>query len=270
MSVVMTAYNIASAWSTLGRNPETPAELDAMLADGATINLGTRPFNTTYGNWADNQAVGFDISEFEYIALVVDYTLTITEADTYSFDMDCDAFGDLFVDGTEVCYERASDDLLVTTPIVLAAGTYTLRFRLQNSTGPYSFVLRWKKTSEPLTYALDNSFVGLPPDRDPKPSDVLEDVAAFEDYPHRLTIKTNVDDAPVIRRVEIRNRESGAYIASGHTDSAGFIDFRHLPKQLGSQPHIVTCFDDRKTGFLNALVYDRVFQVTNQGAGPEG
>jgi len=91
---------------------------------------------------------------------------------------------------------------------------------------------------------------------------------AFQDYPHKLTVKTELDGVAVQRRVEIRNRVSGKYVASMISDAQGVAAFTRLPVQAIDEPHIVTVFDDRQSGYLNAVVYDRVFQVSNQGFPP--
>ena len=49
----------------------------------------------------------------------------------------------------------------------------------------------------------------------------------------------------------------------------GIFAFRHLPPQSLANPYLVLCFDDRPTGFLNAMVYDRVYQVDDNGNPPQ-
>lgn len=87
--------------------------------------------------------------------------------------------------------------------------------------------------------------------------------------PHRLSGRTLLNGKPVRRRVEVRNRRTGDYIISTVTSEAGFFEFRQLPRQDLATPYVVICFDDLPEGFGNALVYDRVYQVNNDGLPPQ-
>jgi len=263
----MTVYDCSVEWNALGRNPMDTAEFDPMITEPNSTLLGTRPIMSLYGIWDDNQAVGFDLTDYEYIGMVIDYgTITITEDDTYEFDIDSDDYGELWVDDTLVAYEVANT--CTTIPIALTAGTYTFVFKFQNGTGAYGFALRWRKQGDVTYVPIPEVSVGLTPSVNIR-IEANQIDGVFVDYPHKLTIKTQLDDEAVQRRVEIRNRTSGVYIASMLTNPEGVAAFRQLPPQAIDEPHIITCFDDRTEGFLNALVYDRVFQVSDQGFPPE-
>ena len=93
--------------------------------------------------------------------------------------------------------------------------------------------------------------------------------AVYPDYPHKLVIKTMLDDVVIPMRVEVRNRRTGAYLVSTVTGDNGFAIFTHLPAQSLASPHCVTCFDDRVDEFVNASIFDRVFQWDDQGYPPE-
>lgn len=269
MSVTMTIYDTTSAWDTLTRNPITVAEMDAFFSDAGTTVLGTRPFNTTYGYWAEDTVPGYDITQYDKIAFIIEYQLQITENIEYEFNLNSDDFGDLYVGGTLVSYEVGGSDVSVNTPITLAPGTYTLKLRVQNGVGPFGFDISWKKQGESSLYPLSHSDVGLQEDNAGASSRTFVDDPVFIDYPHKLTVRTTLDDNFVQRRVVVQNRASGSYIASAITDEEGLAVFTRLPNQAIDEPHVITCFDDRESGYLNALVYDRVFQVTNQGFPPE-
>ena len=92
---------------------------------------------------------------------------------------------------------------------------------------------------------------------------------AFPDRPHRLAGQTLLDDQPVRRRVEVRNRRTGAYVISTVTRDNGLFEFRRLPEQNLANPYVVTCFDDRPAGYGNALIFDRVYQVDDDGLPPQ-
>lgn len=268
MSAILTAYDCTTPWNALGRNPITSVELQPMIQEPDSILLGTRSIMATYANWSDNVAIGFGISEYEYIGMVIDFGLiTITEDATYEFDLDSDDYGELWVDGTLVAYEIEGG--CTTIPIALIAGSYSFIFKFQNGTGTYGFNIRWRQQGEVNYYPLDNSFLGMPTSNAGNSGTLLIEEYEFSDYPHKLTIKTQLDDEYVQRRVEIRNRVTGVYIASMITDVNGIAEFIRLPTQSLKHPHIITCFDDRTSEFLNALVYDRVYQLTDQGAPPE-
>ena len=89
------------------------------------------------------------------------------------------------------------------------------------------------------------------------------------DYPHRIEGTCYVDDSPVSRRVEIRRRVVGDYIASTVTDADGVFQFRHLPIQTLATPYVVVAYDDSVSGFVNALIFDRVYQVDDLGNPPQ-
>ena len=94
-------------------------------------------------------------------------------------------------------------------------------------------------------------------------------VTAPLDRPHRLAGQTLLDGVPVRRRVSVRRRATGAYIASTVTQDDGIFEFRHLPVQPLALPYIVACFDDVHTGYGNAMVFDRVYQVDDAGNPPQ-
>ena len=87
--------------------------------------------------------------------------------------------------------------------------------------------------------------------------------------PHRLTGQTMLAGQPVRRRVEVRYRKTGVYIISTCTQDDGLFDFRHLPTQTLATPYILTCFDDAAEQAGNALVFDRVYQVDDNGLPPQ-
>ncbi len=86
---------------------------------------------------------------------------------------------------------------------------------------------------------------------------------------HRLAGKTLLDGAPVPRRVLVQDRRLGTYIISCVTGDDGVINFTRLPPQILANPYVVTCFDDSETGYGNALVFDRVYQVDDDGNPPQ-
>lgn len=89
------------------------------------------------------------------------------------------------------------------------------------------------------------------------------------DVPHKLAGRTLLDGQPVRRRVEVRNRRTGDYVISTVTGDDGLFEFRHLPEQNLANPYVVTCFDDSPTGYGNALIFDRVYQVDDDGNPPQ-
>lgn len=89
------------------------------------------------------------------------------------------------------------------------------------------------------------------------------------DVPHKLAGQTLLDGQPVRRRVEVRDRLTVAYVISTVTQDDGLFEFRHLPEQNLANPYIVLCFDDRPEGFGNALIFDRVYQVDDDGLPPQ-
>lgn len=267
----MTVYDGTAAWTANGNaNPTDQASFDLWFDVGTSPILGTRPIYSTYGNWADGQAPGFDITQSQYIGLEIDYgTISLDEDGEYDFSIDSDDMGQLYIDGTLVSEELAGSDTSQIYPITLLAGSYSIVVKFQNGTGSYSFSMQYRKPSEVSYTRIDNSLVGLTPDNSTLPIEIFEWVDVFTDYPHKLVIKVQLDGAGTRRRVVVQNRATLEYVASAITDNAGYVEFTHLPIQAIDEPHIIVCFDDRNEGFLNALIYDRVYQVTNQGFPPE-
>ncbi len=99
----------------------------------------------------------------------------------------------------------------------------------------------------------------------------IEPNGAFYDptVPHKLAGQTLLDGQPVPRRVVVRKRRDMAYVISKNTRADGLFEFRHLPPQTLADPYVVTCFDDAHTGYSNALVFDRVYQVDDAGNPPQ-
>lgn len=96
--------------------------------------------------------------------------------------------------------------------------------------------------------------------------------AAFSNTPdraHRLAGSTMLDGAAVERRVEVRDRNSGDYVISTVSKADGSFDLLCLPVQLLRNPYYVICFDDRDTAYGNALIFDRVYQVDDNGNPPQ-
>ncbi len=87
--------------------------------------------------------------------------------------------------------------------------------------------------------------------------------------PHRLAGQTTLNGQPVRRRVEVRYRNTGEYVISTCTQDAGLFEFRRLPAQTLANPYIVTCFHDAAEQAGNALVFDRVYQVDDDGLPPQ-
>lgn len=87
--------------------------------------------------------------------------------------------------------------------------------------------------------------------------------------PHRLAGQTLLDGQPVRRRVEVRYRRTSTYVISTVTQDDGVFHFKRLPEQNLANPYIVTCFDDSPSGYGNALVFDRVYQVDDDGLPPQ-
>lgn len=84
--------------------------------------------------------------------------------------------------------------------------------------------------------------------------------------PHKLAGQTLLDGLPVRRRVVILRRSNLSYVASTFSIAAdGTFAISRLPTQMLSQPYVAMCFDD--TGG-NAQVYDRVYQVDDNGNPP--
>lgn len=91
----------------------------------------------------------------------------------------------------------------------------------------------------------------------------------FSSAPHRLAGQTRRNDQPVRRRVEVRYRRTGEYVISTCTQDDGLFEFRRLPAQNLANPYVVTCFDDAAEQAGNALVFDRVYQVDDNGLPPQ-
>jgi hypothetical protein len=89
------------------------------------------------------------------------------------------------------------------------------------------------------------------------------------DQPHRIAGVCYKDGSPVSRRVEIRRRVTGEYIASTVTDANGIFSFRNLPPQTLATPYVITAYDDSVADFTNALIFDRVYQVDDDGLPPQ-
>ncbi|MDX9896533.1 MAG: hypothetical protein RBS34_13885 [Desulfofustis sp.] len=89
--------------------------------------------------------------------------------------------------------------------------------------------------------------------------------SAHEDRPHRLAGHTLLNGAAVRRRVEVRKRRTGEYVISTVTQSDGAFEFVRLPPQTLAEPYIVTCYDDATAAPANALVFDHVYQVDDEG-----
>ena len=87
--------------------------------------------------------------------------------------------------------------------------------------------------------------------------------------PHRIKGQTLLGGQPARRRVEVRDRRTGAYVISTVSAADGTFAFRHLPPQALANPYIVTCFDDAAEQAGNALVFDRVYQVDDNGLPPQ-
>lgn len=87
--------------------------------------------------------------------------------------------------------------------------------------------------------------------------------------PHKLAGQTLLDGAPVRRRVEVRKRRTGDYVISTVTQDDGAFEFKRLPEQTLADPYVVTCFDDNKDEHGNALVFDRIYQVDDEGLPPQ-
>jgi hypothetical protein len=85
------------------------------------------------------------------------------------------------------------------------------------------------------------------------------------DRPHKLSGTTLVDGSPVARRVVVRSRNTGNYIIS---TVSGAFEFTFIPPQTLADPYTVTCFDDIDPT-QNALIIDRVYQVDDEGNGPQ-
>jgi hypothetical protein len=91
----------------------------------------------------------------------------------------------------------------------------------------------------------------------------------YVNAPHRLSGSTKRYGVVTRRRVEVRDRRTGAYVVSTVTQDDGLFEFRRLPPQTLANPYVVTCFDDRPEGYGNALVWDRVYQVDDAGNPPQ-
>jgi len=89
------------------------------------------------------------------------------------------------------------------------------------------------------------------------------------DRPHRLAGTVALDGSPVQRRVEVRDRQTGMYVISTMSRFDGSFDLSNLPAQMLRTPYYVICFDDRNAEYGNALIYDRVYQVDDDGNPPQ-
>ncbi len=87
--------------------------------------------------------------------------------------------------------------------------------------------------------------------------------------PHILSGQTLLDGVATSRRVEVRDRRSGEYVISCVTGDDGAFAFTSLPEQILRNPYYVICFDDRDTAYGNALIFDRVYQVDDDGNPPQ-
>ena len=87
--------------------------------------------------------------------------------------------------------------------------------------------------------------------------------------PHKIEGVSYLDGVPLTRRVEIRRRITGEYIASTVTGADGLFSFKNLPPQTLATPYVITAYDDRSAEFTNALIFDRVYQVDDEGLPPQ-
>ncbi len=89
------------------------------------------------------------------------------------------------------------------------------------------------------------------------------------DCPHKLAGQTLLDGVVTSRRVEVRDRRSGNYVISCVTGDDGAFTFTSLPEQILRNPYYVICFDDRGSAYGNAMIFDRVYQVDDDGNPPQ-
>lgn len=108
----------------------------------STIDGSSNPFSgqtTTSGTTCSN----------EYYLTVFEGTLTVPTDGNYQFGIDGDDAIDLFIDGTQRIgwysgHGASGDPSAHSAPVTLAAGTHTVKFRHQESTGGDSYRLYWK------------------------------------------------------------------------------------------------------------------------------
>lgn len=87
--------------------------------------------------------------------------------------------------------------------------------------------------------------------------------------PNRIEGVAVLDGQPVRRRIDIRRRVSGDYIRSTCTQDDGAFLFKRLPPQTLADPYTVTCYDDSPDSPANAMIFDRVYQVDDDGNKPQ-
>ena len=88
------------------------------------------------------------------------------------------------------------------------------------------------------------------------------------DRAHKLAGQTLLDGVAASRRIEVRDR-NGNYVISTVTGDDGTFEFTNLPEQILRNHYYVLCFDDRDSEYGNALVFDRVYQVDDDGNPPQ-
>jgi len=99
-------------------------------------------------------------------------------------------------------------------------------------------------------------------------TELESDAPVYPLTPHKLSGQTLLDGQPVRRRVEVRFRDSSSYVISTVTQGDGAFEFRRLPTQTTDEPYCVLCLDDSDIDPVNALIYDHVYQVDDNGNPP--
>lgn len=273
MSSSLTVYE-AIDWYDANGYPTDTASMDAYFDTNNVIlfdSIGL--FHPPIQKWPDSYGpLG---SSVKFGALVV-FNLTIPVAGEYQFAVDGDAIWDAFMDDALIVsnYEPLNfpGELDVySSSVSLSAGSHVLQVRLVNGITTSGFGV-WCKLPgvnswEPLPLEL---YSDITPNLGFSSG---AGVALLDEYPsgpHRLAGQTLLEGTPVRRRVEVRKRRTGDYVISAVTDDGdGTFEFRHLPTQTLADPYTVTCYDDNKDEHGNALIFDRVYQVDENGNPPQ-
>ena len=270
MSQTLTVY-AAGDWYDANGYPADLAAMDAYF-DTANVTLfdSVSLLQPPMQVWPDT--MGPLGSSVKFAAQMM-FELAVVDAGEYAFAVDGDAVCDLYIDD-EPLYDdytpsSFTGDLDNQSGIVtLPTGTYTLRVRVVNGVTMSGYSV-WCKLPGSTSWELLplELYTNLAPLAGVASTSGVAMIDTYPDRPHRLAGVTRLSGQPVPRRVEVCGRQ-GDYVASTVSVDDGSFEFNHLPAQSLADPYTVTCYD-RPDEHGNALIFDRVYQLDDNGDPPQ-
>lgn len=153
--LTITTYNTTGA----AAHPTTEAEFDTLVVNYGTLanRCGTGSATTINGSGNPFSPGAAACSNDDYMT-IVQGTLNVATAGTYTFSVDGDDAVDVFIDGTQVigwygAHGACNCDTYSGTR-TLSAGAHTIKFRHEEQSGGDSYRLRWQRT-EPASVMTD-------------------------------------------------------------------------------------------------------------------